>query len=102
MILEVVDIRIQPGMQAEFDEAIQRGVTQSIAPATGFLGYRINKGIETPERYLLLIYWETLENHTVDFRGSQAFLDWRSIVGPYFAVPPAVEHFTLLGESAPQ
>lgn len=98
MILEVVDIRIQPGKQTEFDEAIQRGVTQAIAPAKGFRGFKINKGIESPERYLLLIYWDTLENHMVDFRGSPAFQEWRSIVGPYFAAPPAVEHFTLLVE----
>lgn len=98
MILEVVDIRIHPGKQAEFDEAIQRGVNQAIAPAKGFRSFKINKGIESPERYLLMIYWDTLENHMVDFRGSPAFLEWRSIVGPYFAVPPAVEHFSLLVE----
>lgn len=99
MILELADIRIQPGKQAEFDAAIQRGVQEVISKAKGFRGYRINKGIESPERYALMIFWETLENHTVDFRQSQAFQDWRAIVGPYFAAPPAVEHFTLLTES---
>lgn len=99
MILELADIRIQPGKQAEFDAAIQRGVQEVISKAKGFRGYRINKGIESPERYALMIFWETLENHTVDFRQSQAFQDWRAIVGPYFAAPPAVEHFTLLAQS---
>ncbi len=47
-----------------------------------------------------MIFWDTVENHTVDFRGSPAFQDWRAIVGPYFASPPVVEHFTLLGKSA--
>jgi heme-degrading monooxygenase HmoA len=99
MILEVADIRIHPGKQAEFDAAIVRGVTEVISKSKGFQGYKVNKGIESPERYLLMIFWETLENHTVDFRGSPAFQEWRSIVGPYFSSPPAVEHFTLLSKS---
>lgn len=100
MILELADIRIQPGRQSEFDVAIVQGVEQVISKATGFRGYKVNKGIESAERYVLMIYWETLENHTVDFRGSPAFLEWRAIVGSYFAGPPSVEHFTLLAESA--
>ena len=100
MILELADIRIQPGQQSAFDEAIVRGVDTVISKAKGFRGYKVNKGIETPERYLLMIFWETLENHTVDFRGSVAFGEWRAIVGPFFAQPPQVEHFTLLGKSA--
>jgi len=100
MILELADIRIQPGKQTEFDAAIQKGVETVIAKAKGFRGYKINKGIESPERYVLMIFWETLENHTVDFRGSPAFQDWRALVGPFFAAPPAVEHFDLLSKSA--
>lgn len=100
MILELADIRIQPGKQAQFDAAIQKGVETVISKAKGFRGYKINKGIETPERYVLMIFWETLENHTVDFRESPAFQDWRALVGPFFAAPPAVEHFDLLAKSA--
>ena len=99
MILEVADIKIQPGRQAEFDEAIQRGLDTVIAKSRGFRGYKVNKGIESPERYVLMIFWETLENHTVDFRESPAFAEWRAIVGPFFAAPPQVEHFTLLAKS---
>ncbi|PPE65307.1 antibiotic biosynthesis monooxygenase family protein [Caldimonas caldifontis] len=99
MILEVADIRIHPGQQAAFDEAIQRGLDTVIAHSKGFRGYKVNKGMESPERYLLMIFWDTLENHTVDFRQSEAFAQWRAIVGPFFASPPQVEHFTLLGKS---
>jgi len=99
MILEVADIRIPPGQQTAFDEAIRRGVDTVISKAKGFRGYKVNKGIESPERYLLMIFWETLENHTVDFRGSPAFGEWRAIVGPFFTQPPQVEHFTLLAKS---
>jgi len=100
MILELADIRIHPGKQAEFDVAVQKGIDTVVSKSKGFRGFKINKGIETPERYVLMIFWETLENHTVDFRESQAFKDWRAIVGPYFAAPPAVEHFNLLAKSA--
>jgi heme-degrading monooxygenase HmoA len=100
MILEVADIRIQPGQQEAFDQAIQRGLQEVISKAKGFSGFKVQKGIESADRYLLMIYWETLENHTVDFRESPAFIQWRAIVGPFFAAPPVVEHFDLLAESA--
>ena len=99
MILEVADIRIQPGQQAAFDEAIQRGLTTVIARARGFRGWKVNRGVENPERYLLTIFWDTLEDHTVHFRGSPLFAEWRAIVGPFFAQPPVVEHFELVGKS---
>ena len=100
MILELADIRIHPGQQAAFEVAIQRGVNEVISKAKGFQGYKVNKGVESPERYILQIFWETLENHTIDFRQSAAFADWRAIVGPFFAGPPTVEHFELLAKSA--
>ena len=99
MILELADIRIHPGQQAAFDEAIQRGVNEVISTAKGFQGYKVNKGIENPERYILQIFWETLENHTIDFRQSAPFGEWRAIVGSFFAVAPIVEHFNLLAKS---
>lgn len=93
VILEVADIRIKSGRNAEFDAAIRRGVETVIAKARGFLGYQVVKGIESPERYLLMIRWDTLAAHTEEFRGSPAFAEWRAIVGPLFAEPPRVEHF---------
>lgn len=100
MILELADIRIQPGKQAEFDAAIQRGLAQTITKAKGYLGHQVQKGVEAPERYVLMVQWATLENHTIDFRESPAFTEWRSIVGPFFASAPHVEHFSLLTASA--
>ncbi|HYE40169.1 MAG TPA: antibiotic biosynthesis monooxygenase family protein [Ramlibacter sp.] len=99
MILEVADIRIAPGKQAEFEEAIQRGLRTVIARAEGVRGYKVNKGIESPERYILQVFWDTLEAHTVGFRQGPLFSEWRAIVGPYFAQPPVVEHFTLVAKS---
>ena len=100
MILEIADIRIPPGKQAEFEAAIQHGIATVISKAAGFRGFKVNKGVESPERYVLMIYWDTLENHTVDFREGPLFPQWRAIVGPFFAAPPVVEHFTLVAKSA--
>jgi heme-degrading monooxygenase HmoA len=100
MILELADIRIHPGQNAAFEEAIQRGLSAFIGNATGFQGYKVNRGLESPERYILQVFWDTLEDHTVGFRQSEAFTQWRAIVGPFFATPPVVEHFDLVTKSA--
>ena len=99
MILEIADIRVQSGQAAEFEAAIRRGVETVICRAQGFRGYEVRRGIESPDRFVLLIQWETLEDHTVAFRGGPLFAEWRAIVGPYFAAPPAVEHFTRVAGS---
>ena len=100
MILELADIRIQPGQNAAFEEAIGNGLATVISQAKGFKGFKVNRGIESPERYILQIFWETLEDHTVGFRASPQFALWRAIVGPFFAGPPTVEHFNLVDRSA--
>ena len=100
MILELADIRIHPGQNAAFEAAITSAASSIIAQAKGFQGYTVNKGIESPERYVLQIMWDTLEDHTVGFRQSELFTQWRGIVGPFFAAPPVVEHFSLVSQSA--
>jgi len=93
MIVEVADLLVRPGTEDAFDADIARGVQTVIAHARGYLRHQILRGIESPQRFLLLIEWETLEDHTEGFRGSEAFARWRAIVSPYFARPPHVEHF---------
>jgi heme-degrading monooxygenase HmoA len=100
MILEIADIRIHPGQQAGFDEALQRALATVASHASGMLGWTVNKGVESPERYILQISWATLEDHTVGFRESPLFTQWRAIIGPFFAQPPQVEHYVLVGKSA--
>mgnify|MGYP001612955729 CR=1 FL=1 len=100
MILEIADIRIQPGQQAAFEEAIQRAASSVISQAAGMLGWTVSRGIESPERYTLQVVWATLEDHTVGFREGPLFAQWRAIIGPFFAQPPSVEHFSLVGKSA--
>jgi heme-degrading monooxygenase HmoA len=96
MILEIADIRIQPGQQAAFEAALAQGVATAVSQAPGYLSHSVQHGIESPERYVLLIHWNTLEDHTVVFRGSDLFKQWRALVGPFFAAPPVVEHFNLI------
>jgi len=99
VILEIADIRIHPGQNAAFEEAIARGIASVISRAQGFRGAKVNRGVESPERYLLQVFWDTLDDHTVAFRGGPLFPEWRAIVGPFFAAPPVVEHFELVTKS---
>ena len=96
MILEIAEIRIPPGQNEAFDAAIRHGLETVVSKAGGYRMHRVVKGIESPERYMLMIWWETLEDHTVGFRGGPLFPQWRAIVGPFFASPPSVEHYTLV------
>lgn len=94
MILEVADILVTEGREAEFPAAVSRGLQAVIGRSGGYRSATLRQGIESPRRFVLLIEWDTLEDHTVGFRQSPLFAEWRAIVGPFFAEPPRVEHFT--------
>jgi len=96
MILELADIRVHPGQEAAFEAALTVGIETALKQAQGFRGAKVHHGIENPQRYVLNLYWETLSAHVDDFRGGPLFPKWRGIVGPFFAAPPAVEHFEIL------
>ena len=96
MILEHADIHIDPQQAAAFEEAIERGVRTVVSKAKGFQSFKVNRSVETPGRYILNIYWDTLEDHTVGFRESNAFAEWRTIVGSFFKQPPVVEHMEMV------
>ena len=93
MITEVADIRVRPGTGPEFTDAIGRART-IVEGSPGCLGVEVMSGIESPDRFVLVIRWATLEDHTEGFRGSPAFEAWRAAIGGYFAADPFVEHFT--------
>jgi heme-degrading monooxygenase HmoA len=93
MILEVAEIEIRAGAAEAFEAAVAHGLDTVVRHSPGFIGARLRRGIESPQRYLLLVEWETLEAHTVGFRQSERFAQWRAIVGPHVAQPPRVEHF---------
>ncbi len=100
MILEIADIRILPGQGAAFATALQTALATVASQAKGMQGWKVNQGIESPDRFILQIFWETLEDHTVGFRGGPLFAQWRAIIGPFFAGPPQVEHYNLVAKSA--
>jgi heme-degrading monooxygenase HmoA len=97
MIVERALIPVTPGSEADFEAAMQqaKGV---VAQAKGFRSIRVTRGIESPSTYLLILEWDTLEDHTVGFRESELFTQWRGLIGQYFAEPPSVEHYTPIDE----
>ena len=92
MILEAVILQVRAGDETAF-EASMLQAAPVIAGSPGYIAHELRRCIETPGRYLLLVRWETLEAHTVGFRGSPAFAEWRALIGSYFAEAPLVEHY---------
>jgi heme-degrading monooxygenase HmoA len=91
MITEIAQIDVKPGSEKDFEAAVAKARPLFLR-AKGGKGFELHKSIEKPSRYRLMAQWDTLENHTVDFRGSEDFTAWRALVGQYFAAPPEVEH----------
>jgi len=92
MVLERASLRITPGREDEFETAFAQA-RLVIAAAKGFVSATLSKGVESPSTFLLLVEWETLEDHTEGFRGSPAFDEWRGLIGHLFDGAPDVEHF---------
>ncbi len=99
MITEIAQIEVKPGTEADFEAAVGKA-RAAFGGAKGFHGFELHRSIEKPQRYRLVVKWETLENHTVDFRGSENFTTWRGLVSQYFAMPPEVEHTNTVVTSA--
>ncbi len=91
MILEIAQIDVKPGMEAEFEAGVANAAPL-FKRAKGCISMELQRSIEKPSRYRLFVQWQTLENHTVDFRGSEDFQEWRKLVSHCFERPPEVEH----------
>ena len=94
MILEIAEIDVKTGSETAFEAAVTEA-TSLFAAAKGCQGIELHRGIEAPSQYLLMVKWDTLEDHTVTFRGSPEFSRWRELAGPHFAKPPQVRHVQL-------
>jgi heme-degrading monooxygenase HmoA len=92
MILETAILNVRPGQEAEFEAAMIKA-KPLIAASPGFMSLRVHKCIETPGRYLLLVEWHSLEDHTVGFRGSQRYQEWRALLHHFYDPFPTVEHY---------
>ena len=93
MVLEIADFAVLPGREDDFIAAVGEGVAL-LRATPGFRSVRMTRGVESPSRFVLLVEWDDLEAHTVGFRESARFPQWRALIGPFFDGAPAVEHFT--------
>lgn len=91
MITEIATLTIDPGQAEAFEKAVAEAAPL-FQGAQGCYGMRLEQVIETPEKYHLLVQWESVEHHMVTFRESEAFQQWRALAGPYFVEPPSVVH----------
>ena len=91
MVLEIADFAILPGKEDDFIATYHEAVA-ILRSTPGFRSARMTRGVETPARFVLLVEWDDLESHTVGFRESERFPQWRALIGPFFDGPPHVEH----------
>lgn len=91
LVREIAQIEIKPGHHEAFEAAVAEAVPL-FQQARGARTFALERSEEFPLRYRLVVGWETIENHLVDFRGSPQFQAWRALVGEHFATPPHVEH----------
>jgi heme-degrading monooxygenase HmoA len=92
MILESALLEVKPGAEAAFEAAI-KAARPLIAATPGFRSIAVRRCLETPNRYLLLVEWEKLEDHTVGFRQSARYEKWRALLHDFYDPFPRVEHF---------
>jgi heme-degrading monooxygenase HmoA len=92
VILEHALLDVIPGREREY-EATFASAKAIISSMKGFVSLRLERCIESPSRYLLLVEWETLEDHTVGFRGSDEYQQWRSLLHHFYDPFPTVDHY---------
>jgi heme-degrading monooxygenase HmoA len=92
MILEHAVLDVRPGEAQRFEAAFAQAEA-IIASMPGFRSLRLGRCVEQPSRYLLLVEWERLEDHTEGFRGSEEFQRWRALLHHFYDPFPTVEHY---------
>lgn len=92
MILEAAILQVKSGQEQQFEsDFVVAG--QYISSIKGYIRHSLRRCIENPHQYLLLVDWETLEDHTVGFRGSPQYQEWKNLLHHYYDPFPAVEHY---------
>ncbi|QCB94788.1 antibiotic biosynthesis monooxygenase family protein [Cellulomonas shaoxiangyii] len=92
MVLEHALLPVAPGRETEFEEAF-RAARAIIASMPGFGRLTLSRCLERPGTYLLLVEWDSLEDHTVGFRGSAEYERWRRLLHHFYEPFPTVEHY---------
>jgi len=95
VITEQAVLDVKPGREAEFEDAFDTA-RSIIASSTGFVSLELLRCVERPSRYLLLVGWETLEDHTEGFRKSAGYEDWKELLHHFYDPFPTVEHFSVV------
>lgn len=95
MILEVARLDVKAGETAEFEAAFAQAAP-IIASMCGYHGHELQRCVEMPNRYLLLVRWERLQDHTVGFRQSAEYLEWKRLLHHFYDPFPMVEHYESL------
>ncbi|MFD1773935.1 antibiotic biosynthesis monooxygenase family protein [Paenibacillus rhizophilus] len=93
MILEAAMLHIKPGMTEAFEVSFKKA-SPLISSIEGYLGHELQKCLEDDHKYLLLVRWRSLEDHTVGFRESPQYAEWKALLHHYYHPFPVVEHFT--------
>jgi heme-degrading monooxygenase HmoA len=92
LILEVAILDVRPGQESEFEIAFEEA-QKIISSMNGYVSHQLQKCIEDPNRYILLVNWQTLEDHTKGFRGSDEYQKWRAMLHHFYDPFPIVEHY---------
>lgn len=95
MILEVAILDVIPGQENEFQAAFATA-SPIISSMSGYVSHQLQRCIEKQNRYILLVSWETLEAHTIGFRGSDQYQEWRKLLHHFYDPFPMVEHYELI------
>jgi heme-degrading monooxygenase HmoA len=93
VILEHAILNVRPGESPAFRLALEQALPL-IAATPGFIRLDVRPCVETPDRYLLLVEWQTLEAHTIGFRGSSRYQQWRALLHHFYEPYPTVEHYS--------
>lgn len=95
MILEVAPLSVRPGQTASFEVAF-RQAQEIISSIPGYISHELQRCLEKPNEYLLLVRWETIEAHEVNFRGSPEYQEWKALLHHYYDPFPTVLHYELV------
>jgi heme-degrading monooxygenase HmoA len=98
MILEVATLNVRPGQESAFEAAFQQA-SSIISSIPGFVSHELQRCIEVPNRYVLLVRWQSLEAHTIGFRGSPEYQDWKRLLHHFYDPFPIVEHYESVASS---
>jgi heme-degrading monooxygenase HmoA len=92
MVLEVAILNLRPGASAAFEAAFLEA-QQIISASPGYQRHELRRCVEADDRYLLLVWWDTVESHARGFRGSAAYQRWRELLHHFYDPFPTVEHY---------